>query len=55
MSDMDEQGCTCHVNPPCSFCMSLTEEEAEIFHKGGAIAVYMHRAHDTSKDENEEE
>lgn len=25
--DLYEQGCSCHICPPCSYCMSLTEED----------------------------
>ena len=32
--------CTCHVCPPCAWCLSLTEEEADAFSRGGRYAVY---------------
>jgi len=32
-------GCSCHINPPCSFCTSLNEEEAEAFYSGGMKAL----------------
>ena len=31
--------CSCHINPPCSFCVSLTEEEADAFSDGGMKAL----------------
>ena len=31
----DYGGCSCHINPPCSFCTSMTEEEAVIYWNGG--------------------
>jgi hypothetical protein len=39
---MDE-GCSCHINPPCNWCVSLTEEEADLFASGGVQAVLKHR------------
>lgn len=36
-------GCTCHISPPCNWCTSLTEEEAELFAQGGEAAVHKHR------------
>lgn len=39
MSDHEQQECTCHISPPCGFCTSLTEEEADVFAKRGAWAV----------------
>lgn len=38
--------CTCHIAPPCSFCVSLTEEEAEAFCSGGSQAVRKMRERD---------
>lgn len=39
-----EYGCTCPTgHPPCSFCVSLTEEEAEIHAQYGSRAVYRFR------------
>lgn len=32
-------GCACHIAPPCTFCVSLTEEEADYFAKGGMVAL----------------
>ena len=26
----DTDGCSCHLNPPCTFCASMTEEEADV-------------------------
>lgn len=31
---LKKQGCTCHEHPPCSFCTSLSEEEASILWNG---------------------
>lgn len=39
MSDNEPQGCSCHISPPCGFCTSLTEEEANVFAERGAKAV----------------
>lgn len=36
---MSDDECTCHIFPPCSFCVSLTEEEAEAMANGGTVAV----------------
>lgn len=41
---MTQDECSCHMHPPCSFCESLTEEEAEAFADGGADAVHGLRA-----------
>jgi hypothetical protein len=32
--------CTCHISPPCNFCVSLTEEEVDAYASGGADAVH---------------
>lgn len=40
---MDEAGCSCHINPPCGWCTSLTEEEVEIYAVYGVDAVVAHR------------
>ena len=37
------QGCSCHTCAPCSFCTSLTEEEADIAWNGGSDAVWAYR------------
>jgi len=37
-------GCSCHINSPCSFCTSLTEEEAEAFCSGGMKALEEYRS-----------
>ena len=37
------EGCSCHINPPCDFCMSLTEEEADIMWNGGREALEEYR------------
>jgi len=28
-----QQGCSCHICAPCSFCVSMTEEEADTYAK----------------------
>lgn len=38
-----EGECTCHIAPPCSFCTSMTEEEANIFASGGLDALRRYR------------
>jgi hypothetical protein len=38
-----EGECTCHIAPPCSFCTSMTEEEANIFASGGLDALRQYR------------
>ena len=37
-----DRGCSCHTMPPCSFCTSLTEEEAGIFANYGLDALGEH-------------
>ena len=38
------EGCTCPTgHPPCSWCMSLTEVEVEIYDTGGQEAVLEFR------------
>ncbi|KKN20704.1 hypothetical protein LCGC14_0932760 [marine sediment metagenome] len=39
------EGCTCAASghPPCSWCMSLSEEEVEILDNGGQEAVLEYR------------
>lgn len=39
----DERGCSCHLTPPCDFCLSLTEEEADAFWSGGMSALRILR------------
>lgn len=34
-----DSGCSCHQSPPCTWCMSLTETEADIFWDGGRKAL----------------
>jgi hypothetical protein len=34
-----ERGCSCHLNPPCAWCESLTEQEAEIYWSAGTMAA----------------
>jgi hypothetical protein len=36
--------CTCHVCPPCEFCLSLDEDEADALANGGVSAVRELRA-----------
>jgi hypothetical protein len=36
---MSLEECTCHVCPPCDFCLSLDEDEADAMANGGASAV----------------
>lgn len=51
---MSLDGCTCHLSAPCSFCESLTEEEADIFWRGGMAALLEHRRKkDDAADETE--
>jgi hypothetical protein len=32
-------GCACHISPPCSWCVQLTEEEADAYWSGGRQAL----------------
>lgn len=43
MSDQQEE-CTCHIAPPCSFCTSMTEDEVDIYSHYGRHALQIHRA-----------
>lgn len=27
--DRDEQGCSCHINPPCSYCVNKSRDEEQ--------------------------
>lgn len=38
-----DEECTCHLNAPCSFCTSLTEEEADLMANGGIEEVRRYR------------
>lgn len=42
-SHRDEE-CTCHINPPCSFCTSMNEEEANVMANSGLDALRRYRA-----------
>jgi hypothetical protein len=37
-----EVGCTCHLSTPCSFCISLNEEEADIMASSGQEALQQY-------------
>lgn len=40
MAELDELGpCSCHLHPPCSLCVSLTEEECEALNRGEAFVL----------------
>jgi len=34
--------CACHINPPCSWCTSLTLEEADIICSDGRESLEMY-------------
>lgn len=36
--------CTCRIAPPCAFCTSLTEEEANVYANGGLAALNRYRS-----------
>lgn len=40
--NMRDEGCSCHINAPCSFCTSLTEHEADIMANGGQEALQQY-------------
>lgn len=40
---MSSEECTCHLHPPCHFCQSLTEEEADIYANEGMRALRRFR------------
>lgn len=31
----DGYDCSCHISPPCSFCVSLSKEEVDIYANDG--------------------
>jgi hypothetical protein len=31
----DGSACSCHINPPCSFCTAMDEEEADAYWSDG--------------------
>jgi hypothetical protein len=35
--ELHEEGgcCSCHLNPPCGFCLSMTEEERDVYGADG--------------------
>lgn len=37
--EMFDRGCTCFILPPCDFCTSLAEEEADAYGAGGKQAL----------------
>jgi hypothetical protein len=40
MRDMLDEGCLCpNGHPPCEFCVSLTEEELDVYQRYGAAGV----------------
>lgn len=42
-------GCSCHISAPCSFCESLTEEEAEVYYSGGLDALEKYQQNKKDK------
>ena len=48
-------GCSCHTFPPCSFCMMLTEEEADILWNGTMSDLEKHWKSENSFDEGSSE
>jgi len=51
------EGCSCHINPPCPFCESLTEEEVNLVDSGATFDEIIRRrenAEDEDVDEDEE-
>lgn len=47
---IEDDGCYCHLTPPCGFCMSMDEEEADIYAREGIDAMLRYR---TKKQEDE--
>lgn len=45
-------GCSCHISPPCDFCISLTEAEYEAYLAGGVDAVERLRNTDEPSSED---
>lgn len=53
-----QEGCACHVNPPCGFCTSMTEEETDVYcnnggSDGGSEAVLNLRQEKANKMDDE--
>jgi len=48
--DNEERGCSCHLSAPCSWCESLTEEEASAVWNGGMDALRALRAEAAAKE-----
>lgn len=40
--EADAAECVCHINPPCDFCCSLNEVEADIFGAREIVALHIH-------------
>lgn len=40
---IEDRGCSCMYYAPCDFCLSLTEEEANILWNDGMQAMLRHR------------
>jgi hypothetical protein len=40
---VNNDGCTCFICAPCSFCENLTEEEADIYCAAGLEALLKYR------------
>lgn len=52
--DMDD-GCSCHISPPCGWCTSLTEGEASAYYSGGREALDAYRLTPAYEKEKEDE
>ena len=39
--DMRDEGygCSCHLSPPCGFCVSMTAEEVDAYADGGSAGL----------------
>jgi hypothetical protein len=46
-----EDECRCHISPPCDFCISLDEGEADAFAHGGYAEL---RAFRRTRDDEED-
>lgn len=49
------EGCTCHIMPPCPFCISLSEKEADVMWNGGREALEEYRRKQVSGEPSVEE
>lgn len=40
IDEFETSECTCHISPPCNFCISLDEDEIDAYLSGGRHGLF---------------